>query len=316
MRNIYITILCSFLALLAACSKDNHSMPAPLPDGSVSFNLAAGKDTIEMPLSILSDSAIVIGFKAALSGKASDADHWVNFSVDTTRIADFRALYGDAMLLPKTSWLFYKGMTRIPAGQTLSDSAQINIGLQTKLMEYSTYVLPIVIQSVDGSTEGAAAERTVFLVFKTGKPLVISRLGWTIEAFSSSFSSFHATNLIDNQDLTTYWANDITQTMPQSVTINFNRTIIFSGVNYFLPNLLVYPTHGGYPTSIKIETSEDGADWTEQGIYAGNIDIATRMQTLPTGLITARYLRFTVLECVKYVNVYEAVFIGGISLMP
>src|SRR5690606_13795079 len=139
MRNIYITILCSFIAVLAACSKDNNSRPAPLPDGTVSFNLAANKDTIEMPLSILADSAIVIDFNAVLSGKASDDDPWVNFSVDTTQIAGFPARFGDPFLPPGSSWVFYKAMARIPAGQTLSESVQINIGLQTRLTEYSTY---------------------------------------------------------------------------------------------------------------------------------------------------------------------------------
>lgn len=316
MRNTYIAILCSFVILLTACSKDdNNNKPAPLPDGSISFNFAAGKDTIQMPLSILSDSTIVLGIKAALSA-ASGTDHWVNFAIDTTKIAAFRATYGSAMLMPVSSYLFYKPMTKIAAGASLSDSAQLNIGQQTRLAEYSTYVLPVVIQSVDGNTEGAATRRTIYFVFKTGKPLFINRTGWTIESVSSTQGSFAAANLIDNNDLTTYWANSITQTMPQWVSINFNRTIIFTGVNYFLPNLLVYPTQGGYPTSIKIETSMDGTAWTDRGTYAGNINVPTRSQTLPTGEITARYLRFTILACVKYANAYDAVFLGGISLVP
>lgn len=316
MRNTYIAIFCSFVVLLAACSKDDNNTPAPLPDGSISFNLADGKDTIQMPLSILADSAIVLGFKAALSGSTSGTDHWVNFAVDTTKIAAFRSTYGSALLLPVSSWLFYKSMTKIPAGASLSDSAQLNIGLQTKLTEYSTYVLPVVIQSVDGNTEDVAVSRTIYFVFKTGKPLVINRTGFTISGSSSIQGTFVPTNLIDNNDLGTYWASNITQTMPQWVAINFNRNVTFTAVNYFVPTLLVYPTQGGYPTSIKIETSMDGTAWTDRGIYAGNVIAATRTGTLATGEITARYLRFTSLACVKYANVYDAVFIGGISLVP
>jgi hypothetical protein len=316
MRNSYITIFCSLIVLLAACSKDDNNTPAPLPEGSISFSLAADKDTIQMPLSILSDSAIVLGLKAVLSGSTSGTDHLVTFAVDTTRIADFRSRYGTALLLPNTSWLFYKPTARIPAGQSLSDSAQLNIGQQTKLTEYSTYVLPVVIQSVDGSTEGAMVRRTVFFVFKTGKPLVINRTGWTIEGFSSVQGTFAAANVIDNNDLGTYWANNITLTMPQWISINLGKTTTFTGVNYFIPTLLVYPSQGGYPTSIKIETSMDGTTWTDRGTYTGNINAATRSQTLPTGEITARYLKFTALACVKYANAYDAVFIGGISLVP
>lgn len=316
MRNTYIAIFCSLALLSAACSKNDNRLPAPLPNGSISFDLPADKDTIQMPLSILSDSAIVIGLKAALSGNTSNTDHWVKFSVDTTRITEYRSRYGSALLLPMTSWLFYKAMTRIPAGASLSDSAQLNIGQQTRLTEYSTYVLPVVIQSVDGSTEGAAVRKTVFLVFKTGKPLVINRTAWTIAGFSSAQGAFAAANLIDNNDLGTYWANSIIQDMPQWVSISFNKEVTFTAVNYFIPTLLTYPAQGGYPTSIQIETSMDGTTWTDRGTYAGDINIATRSQALPTGEITARYMKFTVLSCVKYLNTYNAVFIGGISLVP
>ena len=129
MRTIIYYI--GIIVFLMACSKENT--PAALPNGSVSFTFAADKDTIEMPLSILKDSAIVVGLQAALSGSPSAADHWVNFAVDTTKITAYRVKYGTATLLPPTSWLFYKSMTRISAGAALSDSAQLNIGIQTKL---------------------------------------------------------------------------------------------------------------------------------------------------------------------------------------
>ena len=56
MRNTYITVICALLVLFAACKKDAER--TPLPEGSVSLQLAADKDTIEMPLSILKDSVM------------------------------------------------------------------------------------------------------------------------------------------------------------------------------------------------------------------------------------------------------------------
>lgn len=312
MRINYIAIFCSLLVAFTACKKDNA--PAPLPENSVSFQMAADKDTIEMPLSILKDSAIVIGLKAVLSGAVSEHDHWVNFGIDTTKIAAYRSKFGTALQMPTTSWLFFKSMARIAAGASLSETAQLNIGQQTKLNEYSTYILPLVIQSVDGNVDGAGNKRVVYLVFKTGKPLIINKTGWTIAGFSSANGTFAATNLLDNNDLTTYWASNISQTMPQWVSINFNRTVIFTAVNYFLPTALKYPTLGGYPTSFKIETSMDGTAWTDKGTFAGNI--SNNMQSIDIGVTTARYLRFTSLAAVKYSNTYDAVFISGISLLP
>jgi hypothetical protein len=312
MRNFNIALFFSFLSLLTACSKNDA--PAALAEGTVSFEQVAGRDTIEMPLSILKDSAIVLGIKAALSGTVSPGEHWVTFGVDTNKITDYRARYGGTvLLLPTSSYLFYKPTTRIAAGQSVSDSAYLNIGQQTKLTEYSTYVLPVVIRSVDGKAEGVATNRVIYFVFKTGKPLFVSKLGWTITATSQNGTLAPAT-ILDDNNLTTYWASNITQAMPQSVTINFNRDVSFIAVNYYLPTALNYPALGGYPTSVQIETSMNGTTWVNKGIFAGSI--AGNTQMLAIGLTTARYLRFTSLAVVKYSNLYDAVFISGISLTP
>lgn len=310
MHKIYIAIICPLIILLAACSKDNS--PVALPEGSISFHQPAGKDTIEMPLSILKDSAVVIALNAALAGNTSGKDHWVSFAIDTTKIAEYRARYGSAMLLPGVSYLFFKSKSRIAAGTSLSDIAQLNIGQQTKLSEFSTYVLPVVIQSVDGNADGVATNRVLYFVFKTGKPLFIRKQGWTIAGFSSQNGSQAPATLLDENNLTTYWVSNIAERMPQWVTINFNREVTFTALNYYLPTALNYPTLGGYPTSIQIETSMDGITWQSKGIFAGSIK--NNMQTINTGVSTARFLRFTVLASVKYNALYEAIFISGIAL--
>ena len=172
----------------------------------------------------------------------------------------------------------------------------------------------MVIQSVDGNPDGATGKRVVYFVFKTGKPLFVNKTGWTIAGFSSVNGTSVAANLIDNNEATTYWGSNISQQMPQWVSINFNREVTFVSLNYYLPTVLKYPTLGGYPTSIRIETSMDGTNWVDKGTFAGNIN--NNMQTLDVGLTTARYLRFTALAAVKYSSAYDAVFISGISLIP
>lgn len=311
MRKLNI-LICSLMVWLAACTKDEA--PAGLPEGSISFDVTVGRDTLQMPVSILKDTTTVIGIKAALSGNTSGTDHWVNFAVDSTKIALYRAKYGAAVLLPTTAYFFYKPMVRLAAGSSVSEAAQLNIVQQSRLTEYTTYVLPIVIQSVDGQQEGPAASRIMYYVFKTGKPLFINKVGWTLAGFSSVNGTFAATNILDDNNTTTYWTSNINQSMPQWVAINFNREITFTGVTYYLPPLLKYPTQGGYPTSIQIETSMDGTNWVSKGVFAGNIE--NNMQTLNTGSITGRYLRFTVLASVKYASTYSAIFIAGISLVP
>ncbi|WP_298737981.1 discoidin domain-containing protein [uncultured Chitinophaga sp.] len=312
MYKSYIVLLSFLVLLLAACSKDDG--PAPLADGSITFAIAADKDTVQMPLSILADTVITIDVKAALSGNASATDHWISFAVDTSKLDAYRGQYGDAVLLPAESYFFYKPMARLAAGASQSEPGQVNIVLQTKLTEYTTYVLPVVIQSVDGKVEGPFTSRVLYYVLKTGKPLVISKTGWTIAGVSSVFSAFAAANVIDNNKTATYWASDITQSMPQWIAINLNRTVNFTALSYAVPPTLNYPTLGGYPTSIRIETSMDGTNWVDNGTYAG--DISDNMQTINTGAISARYVRFTSLAAVKYASLYFTIFISDISLIP
>lgn len=312
MSKIHIIIFSSLILVLTACKKNGSR--ATLPGGSISIQTVNNVDTLVLPLSILKDSTIVLELAAGLSGKASPSTHWVDFAVDTTKIIAYRAKYGNAMLLPSTSYLLYKTMVQLAAGSSLSDSAQVNIVQQSQLFSDTTYVLPIVIQSVDGAPDGAAIDQTVYLVFKTGHPALLSKSGWTIASYSSYNGTASAANVLDKDDLLTYWVSNIAQQMPQYFTINFNRTMTFTAVNYYFPPALKYPTSGGYPTSIQIETSMDGTTWTTNGIFTGNL--VNNMQTLNTGTTTAGYLRFTVLSSVKYAATYAAVFISGIELLP
>jgi hypothetical protein len=144
--------------------------------------------------------------------------------------------------------------------------------------------------------------------------LFIKRAGWTIAGFSSAYSTLVAANVLDADNIGTYWASNLTGQMPQWIALNFNRDITFSALAYYIPPALSYPKYGGYPTSIQIETSMDGVNWVSKGVFAGNI--VNNTQTINTGITTARYLRFTALSSVKYAGVYEAVFISGISLFP
>jgi len=175
-----------------------------------------------------------------------------------------------------------------------------------------------VIKSVDGKTEGTASSRVIYYVLKTGKGFV-SRTGWTIAGQSSVNGTFVAANVIDVNNTTTYWTSNLTQTMPQWVSINSNKEVTFSGLNYYLPTALAYPKNGGYPTSVQIETSMDGTAWVSKGVFAGNITPDGIQRIDLGGTTTARYLRFTVLSCVKFVsgvNQYDAIFISGILLAP
>ncbi|MDR6733508.1 BT_3987 domain-containing protein [Sphingobacterium sp. 2149] len=311
MKNYYITGYLIAL-LLAACSKEDER--APLAEGVVTFDVPPERDSIQLPISLEADTIIQLNLRAAMATGTSNSNHWVEFAVDTAKLSIYRMKYGSALLMPPSSYFFYKPQVHLQAGQTKSEAAEINIIGQTKLLEYSTYVLPIVIRSVDGLLEGPASSKVLYYVLKTGKPLLISKIGWTIGEVSSTLNAFAASNVIDDNKTGTYWASDITESMPQWITLNFNRDVTFSAVSYALPTQLNYPAQGGYPTSIQIETSMDGINWVNKGTFSG--DIVNNRQTLDIGITTARHLRFTALSSVKYSSTYSTIFISDISLVP
>lgn len=303
----------ALVMLLAACSKDKQT--PSLPDASVSFDLPNGKDTLQVvDMPITENVPLVFNIRAALLNGQASADHRVSFDIDTTKITQFREKYGDAAILPGTSYLFYKPDVVIQAGSSVSDAAELNVGQQKKLRGRRTYVLPVVIRSVDSRIEGPATNRVIYYVFKTAKAQEIPRDAWTIAAFSSQNSSaVGAVNVMDANDGSTYWLSSTAQRMPQFVTINFNEEYTFYGVKYFYPSILPYPSSGGHPTSIMVETSMNGTTWTNKGTFAGNL--VNKEQTLEIGETTARYLRFTVLAAVPY-STLPIVFVSGISLVP
>ncbi|ANI89662.1 sialidase [Arachidicoccus ginsenosidimutans] len=310
MKLQYRLLFC-LLILFSACSKDN--IKSVLPADNISIQASSGTDTLVTAMPVLKDSVIVVGLKAKLSGGTSTGDHWITFAVDTTKVSDYNSTYGNGTLLPSNAYLFYKPMCHIVAGSDMSDSVQINIIQESKLDGYIDYVVPIVIQSIDGNVQDIAKEQVFYVVFKAGKPTFIRKTKWTIAGVSSSYSTYVATNILDDNPAT-YWTSNITQSMPQWIAINFNQEISFSAVTYRLPTSLYYPNYGGYPTSIKIETSMDGTNWIDNGTFAG--DISNNMQTLNTGEVTANYLRFTSLSCVPYASAYNAIFISEIGLVP
>lgn len=307
---IYSIILCSLALWLVGCEKSTTG--PTLPDGDIAFDIAAGKDTVQIPLSILKDSTMTLDIRAAMAGNGANGDHWVRFRVEPELLNEYRAEYGEAQLLPTSSYLLYKADARVPAGSTTSEAAVLNVARQTKLLEYTTYVLPIVIESVNGDVDAAGAGDVLYYVFKTGRPAVINKTGWTIHAYSSHLGTFLPTNLLNNTP-TNYWASSISEQMPQFVTIDFNRNVTFSGVRYALAHNLDYPSQGGYPTLIQIETSMDGSNWENKGIFED--EVVDKAQMIEIGVTTARYLRFTSLEAVPYSGFY-AIFISDISLMP
>lgn len=311
MKRIHILLYIFAGSLLSACRKD--AIKIPLPESSISINGLATKDTLIKEVGMARDTVYVIGLHAKLDGEVSTNDHIVDFRPDTTRLADYQAKYGNALLLPSNSYFFFRSQCRIPAGASLSDSIQLNIVAQTSLKPETVYVLPVTIRYVDGSADAIASGQVLFIVIKTGKRPGISKEKWRIVSASSVRSAANAAeNVLDN-NLNTIWASAFAP-MPQNLVIDFADQVTFNGVSYGVPAANFAAYGGGYPIKLKIEVSVNGTTWIDKGTYNGVTTPVVWSQDI--GRTTARYMRFTVLQAAPYVAGISVVMIGDISLVP
>lgn len=306
--------------LLMACKKDSER--EVLAEGRVSFNLQAATDVVVVsPLYDIKTTRLVsVEIKAALLGDISSNVHYVTFAPDTTKLADYKLKYGNtALLLPTNSYLFYKSTVAITAGTNISEAAVLNLGFQKTLKKFTTYVLPLVIASVDGVPLDPKTRKVIYYTLTTGDGLYVDHTGFTLTATASSVNGANvAGRVVDGNYLGTYWLSNIAQTLPQWVNIDFARQVPFSGLDFYFPTAINYTTLGAYPTSAKIETSANNINWIDKGTYPVEIRNNDRLQTinLPS-LTTARYLRLTVLAAAPYVsgaNSYSVASIGEIVL--
>lgn len=312
MKQILFFLSLFIFIFLAACHKDDGG--SSLLSGSIAIEGVSTKDTLVREISITKDTTVVIGIKAVLNGQLSFKDHIVTFRVDTSWLSSFRDKYGDATLLPYANYLFFRSQCRISAGTSIYDSIQLNLVTQTALRPETRYVLPVLIDNVDGNTEAMVPRQVLYIVVKSGKAGYISKSGWSIVTASSELTpSTPPEAVLDNDDINTVWKSAI-QPMPQYLVIDFGNQISFTGVTYRTPPSYYAGTVGGYPTKVKIEVSTDGVSWTDKGSYPGVTTPVVWSQNI--GLTKARYMRFTILEAKLYGGRLSLVVIGGIGLTP
>lgn len=313
-----ILAICTMVLLLMACKKEAGR--EALQDDRVTFDLPTSIDVIERTIDIKQVELLSLEMKAALTGAASSDVHYVTFAPDTTKIEEYRLKYGNsALLLPTTTYLYYKSTVAIPAGTNVSEPAILNFSFQTSLKPRTTYVLPLAITSIDGIPQDPVTRKVVYYVFNTGDALYVDHTGYTLTATASSTLGTNTpARAVDAATGTTFWASSNTAVLPQWVSIDFGRDVTFSGLDYFFPTA-VTPTIGGYTTSAKVETSSDNTTWVDQGTYAVDVNNTQKKQTINMpSLTTARYLRFTILSATPYVAsatvTYNIGLVGGIVL--
>lgn len=293
MKDLKIKLFVLLGLLLGACKKDNTAgVTAGLTMGSVYIREAASADTLSYIAPVTADSVITMRISAAVKNRFGSGGHTVYFRIDTSLMKKYIGKYGNAMLLPANNYFVFRQLVAL--GDT-TYPAEINVIKETQLLPSATYVLPVTIDSIQGQPEAVdTAKSTLFLLVKTGKSPFVPKNTWSVVDYSSQSAAVYSpNNLIDN-DPSTIWTTVFNDVMPQYVVIDMGQAYRISAVNFTAANNLY-----GYPKNINIQVSTDGAQWSDMGTFPG-LGVLT-VQSLHIGPVTARYVRFTVLDAAPLV---------------
>lgn len=276
------------IILIASCKKETGTVPA----GSFYLKQAADADTAQYDVVTDTGNAIITVRLEAISDKAYGNPHRMYFKVDSTLLTTYRQQYGEATLLPATSYVFIHSVCNIPAGALASDPAELNVVNQSGLVAGLTYVLPVVLTSADGDAQAIKKDNNTFYIVVKGKRASgtpLDQTGWTIVSASSQLSP--AANVLDNDNQTVWFADSA----PQNVVIDMNEQHNILAVTYapyeYMGQLTVYN-----PTQIQIEISLDGTSWVNEGTFAiSPTDFTNNKKIFKFTPALARFIRFTVL---------------------
>lgn len=291
--SLYLSII--FLVTLASCSeKDNFGMVSALSEKSVSIYTPNQTDTLGFSVSVAKDSIKILHFSAVVSEKISSGKHNVKFRVDSTKMTLFNSKYGKASLLPAANYFIFNNVAKLSSDSLKSTDARINVITTSYLAPLTTYVLPVVIESIDGNTEAVnPSANTLFLIVHTGKSPFIDKTPWKITEFSSEYAADYSPAAAIDKDMSTYWFSDDIEGMPQYFTVDMGSIYQLTSIIYSNYNI----NYGGYPTQMNIQTSVDGITWNDQGNFTGD---AVASQSLDFEATPSRYFKFTVLEIVPF----------------
>lgn len=169
----------------------------------------------------------------------NDWDLSYTLEIDPSLIEAYNRDHGTTYkLLPEATYEFDKSTWNIPAKR---DDQYIKINIKKKgviLSEdeylFGDYIIPIRLATV--SKFGINKDRSTLLYPVTFHPNEMDRAGFTISDCSSESpgEGFGKEKAIDN-DMGTYWKNELGSTLPDTITMDMQRERILMGVELSRP---------------------------------------------------------------------------------
>ncbi len=318
----------NILAVLAAavlftgCSdKDESTSGVYLPQGikSIATVFSITDDPYEVKF-----VAALAGSEFATAGVTANNDITVNFAVDMSLVGKYNRECGtDYLQMPEGSYSFPASAV-IERGKGASDSVTVSIMAKDVFESFELYMLPIRITSVNGA-QAYPYQQVLYIglsgVADAANIPLYDRTGWEIVDFSTQEPGEGGGNglaqcVLDN-NVNTFWHSQWaggTPGPPHHFTVDMKEPVIVHGIalmnRYFEGS---WATEGhGQPKNVKIEISDDGVVWTDNGSFANLAHPSGQpfLKYFFTIYKPARYIRLTVTEA--YVEQYTCLAEFGV----
>ena len=234
-------------------------------------------DLIHTPTSVIAQSETNVKFPIKLT-MASTSQVRVKVSVDNSLVETYNEENGtEYNEIPAEGYKLNKEEVTISEGQMLStDSISFDLNDFASLKDKNGYMIPLKIVELTTNDKGVEISSNLSVVYITinnsfinidptattieGEPLV--KTNWTAVANTTYTPSYSASNTIDNNNSTVWFAS--TWGSVPALTVNMGSEQELKGFR-ITPNYTAFGK--GYAIKkIEVFFSDDGEKWTSQGV--------------------------------------------------
>ncbi|MDX8572619.1 DUF1735 domain-containing protein [Elizabethkingia sp. HX QKY] len=288
---------------------------------SYSLRTKTGTTSEDVILKKAGNTVIIQGTNPILSASlntAINADLPIKVSIDNSLVSTYNTTNGTQFqILPENTYKLSTTSLNIPKNITSSNELEIQFtDAASQLDAAKQYLLPVksTPQTNLPTTNDVVYLKISIVINNINSNIpvtgtIIDRGNWSVQA-DSEFSSDNTASMMLDGDNETGWIS--------SFSGDIAAVILDMGQSHTLKGFSIIPTYfyGSYPLfppRIVIYTSNDGVNWTRQGIYENDETLGGNPQNPYTGWINfiepvnARYVKFDEMESYSGIGELNAI---------
>lgn len=272
---------------------------------SYSFKTITGKITDDVKFNKAGNTVLITGTNPKLSASLNsiiNADTSIKVSVDNSLISAYNITNGTQFqMLPENTYKLSTTSLNIAKGSATSNELEIQFtDAMAQLDIQKQYLLPVKSTTQSGfpTTNDVVYLKINILLnnVNSGTPVagsIIDRSNWFVTASSQYDSEYYALMMLDG-DADTGWISDFDDS--SSVTLDMGNVRTLKG--FSLTPTYFYGQYALFPQNFTVYTSDDGINWTRQGIYENTGNVGGSSQNPYIGWISfvepvkTRYVKF------------------------